>query len=171
MPPMLRVIFDTNIYGKLIEEEQFNVVRSTIKNDKGFIIYGFQPIRKELRDTPKNEKLGKLGKRNLLLTVYDELTRGRYLQDSLEIQHLALRFYNTYRHNGGIRDWKKTNINVDFTIVACATFYKLDLVVSDDSRTLMSKPALKAFKQICVKEGRWQPNFWTYSDLKMKYNF
>jgi len=67
--------------------------------------------------------------------------------------------------------WDKTNINVDFTIVACATFYKLDIVVSDDSKTMLSKPALKAFKHICVKEGFWHPNFWKYSDLRTRYGF
>ena len=168
---MLRIIFDTNIYGKLIEEERSNEIRRMILEDKGFVIYGFQLIRKELRDTPKAEKLGKLNKRNLLLSLYDELTEGRYLQDSIEINKLALKFYNSYRGFGGIKAWEKSNVDADFTIVACASFYKLDVVVSDDSKTLLSKPAMKSYRHICVKEGRWQPNFWKYSDLKMKFNF
>ena len=63
------VIFDTNIYGKLIEEKNVNEISNKIKNDKNFIVYGFQPIRKELRDTPKTSKLGKLSRRNLLLSL------------------------------------------------------------------------------------------------------
>lgn len=168
---MLRVIFDTNIYGLLIKEEEFDVVRQKIVKDKDFIVYGFKPIRKELRDTPKHEKLGKLKKRNLLLSLYDELTKGRYLKDSIQINRLALKFYNAYREFGGIRNWKDTNINVDFTIVACASFYKLDVVVSDDSKTLLSKPAIKSYKHITLKEGLWHPNFWKYSDLKVRYEF
>ena len=82
---MLRVIFDTNIYGKLIEEKKIEEVSNKIKNDKNFIVYGFKPIRKELRDTPKINKLGKLSRRNLLLSLYDDLTKGKYLKDSLEI--------------------------------------------------------------------------------------
>ena len=167
---MLRVIFDTNIYGKLIEEERVNEIREKIREDKEFVIYGFQPVRKELRDTPKTSRLGRLSTRNLLLNVYDELTKGRYLQDSIQIHRLAMKFYNSYRVFGGIKNWQKSNINVDFTIVACASFYRLDLVISDDQKTLLSKPALKAYKHICMKENMWHPNFWKYSDLKEKYN-
>lgn len=151
---MLRVIFDTNIYGKLIVEKRIEEISNKIKNDKDFIVYGFQPIRKELRDTPKSSKLGKLSRRNLLLSLYDDITKGKYLKDALEIHQLALKFYNTYRNFGGIYNWEKTNINVDFTLVACGSFYKLDLVVSDDSKTMFSKPALKAYRHICVKEGK-----------------
>jgi hypothetical protein len=165
------VIFDTNIYGLLIKEEKLDAVRSKIVNDSNFIIYGFGPIRKELRDTPKNEKLGKLSTRNLLLSMYDEMTKGRYLNDSIKINKIALKFYNSYRQFGGFQNWKDTNITVDFTIVACASLYKLDVVVSDDSRTLLSKPAMKAYRHITLKENLWTPNFWKYSDLKVKYNF
>ncbi len=168
---MLRVIFDTNVYGLLALEPKIAIIKEKIVKDPNFIVYGFQPIRKELRETPKHEKLGKLNKRNLLLGLYDELTKGRYLSESIKINELALKFYNSYRTFGGIRSWKETNINVDFTIVACASYYKLDLLISDDSSTLLSKPAMKAYKHITVKEGLWHPNFWKYSDLRMKYNF
>lgn len=168
---MLRVIFDTNIYGKLIEEVNTPDIIAKIKNDENFKVYGFQPIRKELRDTPKTSKLGKLSRRNILLGIYDQLTGERYLQDALQIHRLALKFYNTYRQFGGIYNWDKTNIDVDFTIVACATFYNLDIVISDDQKTLLSKTALKAYKHICVKEGYRLPDFWNYSHLKVRYNF
>ena len=168
---MLRVIFDTNIYGLLALEPKIAIIKEKILKDANFVIYGFRPIRKELRDTPKGERFGKLNKRNLLLGLYDDLTKGRYLSESIKINSLALKFYNSYKTFGGIRNWKETNIDIDFTIVACGSFYKLDLLISDDASTLLSKPAMKAYKHICVKEGLWQPNFWTYSDLRMKYNF
>lgn len=166
---MLRIIFDTNIYGLLIQETRIEEIRKKILNDGNFVIYGFKPVRKELRDTPKGQKLGRLSKRNLLLCLYDELTCGRYLQESIKINGIALKFYNAYRNFGGIKNW--TDINVDFTIVACASHYKLDVVVSDDSKTMLSKSAMKAYKHIALKEGLRNPNFWKYSDLKMKYNF
>jgi hypothetical protein len=168
---MLRVIFDTNIYGKLIEERDFEQITTKIKEDNSFKVYGFQVIRKELRNTPKTSKLGKFSKRNLLLNLYDGITGGRYLKDSLQIHRLAMKFYNAYREFGGIKNWNKSNIDVDFTIVACASFYELNIVVSDDNKTMNSKSALKAYKHICVKEGHWQPNLWEYSDLKMRYKF
>lgn len=168
---MLRVIFDTNIYGKLLEENNFEEIALQIKQDKELKIYGFHPIRKELRDTPKRIRMGKFNKRNMLLGFYDELTGGRYLKDSIQLHSLALKFYTAYRNFGGIVNKDKSNIEVDFTIVACATFYKLDLVISDDQKTLLSKPALKAYKHICIKDGLWQPNFWKYSELRIRYRF
>jgi len=168
---MLRVIFDTNIYGLLIKEGKIEVIGKKIADDTDFIVYGFRPIRKELRDTPKDVKLERLSTRNLLLNLYDQLTKKKYLDELTEIDNLARNFYKVYREFGGIRNWDKTNINVDFTLVACASFYKLDVVVSDDAKTLLSEEAKKAYKDICVREGRWQPNFWKYSDLKTRYNF
>ena len=168
---MLRVIFDTNIYGMLILEDKIQDIRRKILAEPDFVIYGFKRIRQELRDTPKSEKLGNLSKRNLLLSLYDSLTKGRYLRESIKINELALKFYNAYRNFGGIRSWKKTNIDADFTIVACASMYKLDIVVSNDSSTLLSKPAKKAYKHITLKENLWHPNFWKYADIKTKYDF
>lgn len=168
---MLRVIFDTNIYGKIVDESNYEELATKIKNDENFKVYGFQPIRKELRDTPHTSRLGKFSKRNLLLSLYDGITAGRYLEDALQIHRLAMKFYNTYREFGGIRNWSETNIDVDFTIVGCATFYQLDLVVSDDSKTMLSKPALKAFKHICMREALRQPLFWRYADLRLRYKF
>jgi len=166
---MQRVIFDTNIYGKLIEEKNINSIRQNILKDKKFVIYGYTHIRKELRNTPKQLQLGKLKTRNILLNLYDELTKGRYLKDSIKIHEIAMKYYNAYRRFGGIRNWKL--IGVDFTLVACASFYKLDLVVSDDSKTLLSKTAKKAYKHISIKEKRWNPNFWKYSDLRTAFTF
>ena len=105
------------------------------------------------------------------MSVYDGITAGRYLEDALQIQRLALKFYNAYRQFGGIYNWDKSNIDIDFTIVACATFYKLDIVISDDSKTMLSRPALKAFKHISIKEALRQPFFWNYSDLQTRYKF
>lgn len=168
---MLRVIMDTNIYGRLVEEENFREIATKIKNDVEFKVYGFGLIRKELRDTPKTSKLGRFSRRNLLLSLYDGITGGKYLKDSLQIHKLAMKFYNSYRELGGIRNWEKTNIDVDFMIVACGMFYSLDIVVSDDVKTMLSKIALKAYKHISVKEGLRTPTFYQYSDLKARYKF
>jgi hypothetical protein len=140
---MLRVIFDTNIYGLLIMEKKISSISKKILSDSNFKICGFKPIRKELRDTPKKEKLGKLNKRNLMLSLYDEITKGKYLRSSIKLNKLALKFYNNYRKNGGIRNWSKTNIDIDFTIVACACYYGLDVVISDDKKQCLANQLLK----------------------------
>ncbi|MBU2589179.1 MAG: hypothetical protein KKA65_04205 [Nanoarchaeota archaeon] len=168
---MLRVIFDTNIYGLLIEENNIEKINNSLSKDKEFIIYGFKPIRKELRQTSKTLKLGKIKQRNLLLCTYDELTKGKTLKFSREIYSLALNFYKKYREYGGIRNWKTTNIDVDFIIVACACYYKLDIVISNDTKTMLNPKSLKAYRAIALKEALRVPNFWKYNDLKRRYNF
>ena len=49
---MLRVIFDTNIYGELLKEKDVVDIEQAIMEDKEFLVYGYQPIRKEIRDIP-----------------------------------------------------------------------------------------------------------------------
>ncbi|MEK6932888.1 MAG: hypothetical protein AABW56_03790 [Nanoarchaeota archaeon] len=50
---MLRVIFDTNVYGHLITEKDFIEIQRKIKDDKEFVVYGYKPIRDEIRAIPK----------------------------------------------------------------------------------------------------------------------
>ncbi len=168
---MLRVIMDTNVYGLLVGEKEIGRISQSIIKDKDFIVYGVSFIRKELRDTPRTKKLGNLSTRNLLLSLYDNLTNERFLKDSYEVYDLARRFYESYREFGGIKNWDKSSIGIDFMVVACASLYKLDLVISDDSKTLLNKEAIKAYRYVCVREARWQPNFWRYSDLRRRYKF
>ena len=96
MITMLRVIFDTNIYGRLILEKNVEQIKEKIFNDKKFIVYGFRPIRKELRDTPKSHKLGAKNLRSLLLTLYDELTHGRIVKESAIVNNIARKYYHYY---------------------------------------------------------------------------
>ena len=42
---MLRVIFDTNIYGNLLEEKDAKEIEERIIKEKNFIVYGYKPIR------------------------------------------------------------------------------------------------------------------------------
>lgn len=164
---MLRVIFDTNVYGFIILESSKFVEK--IVSDKELVIYNFNPIRKELRDIPKKQRLGAFNKRNYALQVYDTITKGHYLYESIKIDKLALKFYNQYRNEGGIKNWK-SNIKIDFTIVACACINNLDVVCSDDASSMVSKSALKAYRHIAIKESLRMPNFWRYADLKGRYN-
>lgn len=164
---MLRVIFDTNIYGLLAVEQHIDIIEKKIEQDKNFVVYGFQPIRKELRDTPSNLKLGKLNKRNLMLSLYDRITHGRYFQDSITINRLALKYYNAYRHYNGVYNWNI--VKIDFTIVACAVYYNLDIIYSEDNKTLVSRQALKAYHNVNIKENLRGVTFYTYKDLLLKF--
>ena len=164
---MLRVIFDTNIYGLLLKEKDVVEIEREIIEDKEFIVYGYKPIRKEIRDIPKVTKLSKKT-RNLLLSLYDRITGNHFLEHSIKITTLAKKYYDSYRNLGGIYGWD-TTIRVDFMIVACASFCGLDVVYSADSKTLLGKHALKSYKHINLKENLRTPNFLKYQDLLGKF--
>ena len=160
---MLRVIFDTNIYGDLALEGDWKELERIITTNKDFVVYGYAAIRKELRNIPKRTKDSRRA-RLLLLELYDTITCGHFLEHSLKITQLARQYYDTYRRNGGIYSWD-SNIRIDFMIVACASIYGLDVVYSADNKTLMSKPALKAHKHVNIKERYRSPDFLKYEIL------
>lgn len=165
---MLRVIFDTNIYGLLLKEKNADQIIENIKKDKEFLVYGYKPIRKEIQDIPKKTKLSKRTRVHLL-SLYDDITGKHILKHSLKITNLAKKYYNSYRNNGGIYGWD-TNIRIDFMVVACATFLGLDMVYSNDSKTMFGKCAIKSYHHINLKDNFRTPNFLKYKDLMYKFN-
>ena len=50
---MKRVLLDTNIYGKIIERGEVELIESLMEKEKGIFVYGSKVVRKELRNTPK----------------------------------------------------------------------------------------------------------------------
>ena len=164
---MLRVIFDTNIYGLLIKEKDADELEKKIKEDKGFVVYGYQPIRQEIREIPKVTKLSKKA-RIRILSVYDNIIGNHFLKNSINITNLAKKYYDCYRNFGGIYGWD-TSIRIDFMIVACASISKLDIVYSADNKTLLSKHALKSYRHINIKENLKLPTFFTYDELIIKF--
>src|SRR3989344_5535938 len=146
---MKKVLLDTSVYGRIIEKNEIESFRKLIK-DK-IIIYGNRLIRKELRNTPKKikiesdrEKLRNL--RIYLLTLYDELIKSHSFEITKEISDLAGNYYSVYRELGGNKS--KTDILNDFIIVACASFKKMDIVVSEDEKTMFSRNAIRAYKLV-----------------------
>lgn len=163
---MLRVIFDTNIYGHLFQEDDFQALQESITKDEEFVVYGYQPIRNEIRAIPKITKMSKRT-RNALLTLYDQITGNHFLKNSLKITNLAKKYYDYYRKQGGIHSWE-TSIRIDLMIVACASFYGLDIVYSGDNKTLLGKAAIKAYRHTNLKENLRTPNLLRYDDLLLK---
>ena len=164
---MLRVIFDTNIYGLLLKEKDADKLKRKISEDKEFIVYGYRPIRNEIREIPKVTKLSKKT-RVLLLGLYDEITGKHFLEHSIKITNLARKYYDCYRKLGGIYGWD-TSIRIDIMIVACASFHGLDVVYAADNKTLLGKHALKAYKHINLKENLRTPDFLNYENLLRKF--
>jgi len=102
------------------------------------------------------------------LGLYDRITENHFLEQSIKITHLAKKYYDYYRNIGGIYGWG-TSIRIDFMIVACASFYSLDIVYSADNKTMLGKHALKAYHHINIKESLRTPGFLKYDDLLMKF--
>lgn len=164
---MLKVILDTNIYGLLLSEKDVVDIEEKIRNDKEFIVYGYSPIRKEIRDIPRVSKLSRKT-RVLLLSLYDRLTGNNLFRESTKINHLAKKYHDYYKNSDGIYGWD-TSIRIDFMIVACASFHGLDIIYSADNKTMFNKIALKSYKHINIKENLRTPQFLLYEDLLNKF--
>jgi len=164
---MLRVIFDTNVYGKLLEESDGIEIERKIQEDKQFIVYGYDPVRKEIRNVPRRTKLSRTA-RIKLLSMYDRITGKHILKHSLKITYLAKKYYDCYRNLGGIYGWD-TSIRIDFVIVACASLYGMDVICSADKKTMLGKQARKAYQHINVHESLRTPYFLKYAELIEKF--
>ncbi|MBI2232408.1 MAG: hypothetical protein HYU56_00660 [Candidatus Aenigmarchaeota archaeon] len=162
----LRIILDTSIYGKIIEDRiEDNLVEKANIHKHDMTIYGIRIIRKEIRDAPKHSK-DRYDLRLALIRLYDALTKGRELEIKPLAQTLAVLYYKNYRKNGGSVSWK--SIMNDMIIVAEATISKLDIVVSDDNRTMLSNAAKKAYYSVNKEHNLITPNFIGYSEFKRK---
>ena len=164
---MLRVIFDTNIYGLLATEPGCEGITKRIQSDEGFIVYGYAPIRREIRDIPKKTKMSRKV-RVQLLGIYDRITGHHVLNHSTEIAQLAKKYYDHYRYLGGTYGCD-TNIRIDFMIVACASFHGMDLVYSSDKKTMLGEQARKAYHHINIQENLRTPYFLKFAALLEKF--
>jgi len=54
-------------------------------------------------------------------------------------------------------------------IVACASFNGLDIIYSEDNKTMYNKKSLKAYAHINLKGNLRTPSFLRYRDLLEKF--
>lgn len=161
---MRRVLLDTNIYGEMAIDRSGEKLRNKIIGDRKFVFYGLDIIRKELRDTSKTKKFENRNLRVILLSLYDQITKEHTLQMNPEVMELAENFYRAYREFGGLKS--KPEINRDFLIVSCATLHGLDIVVSDDEKTMLTENAVKAYKLIADVKKKRLPNLTLYDQFR-----
>ncbi len=165
---MKRALLDTNIYGLIVEKKEENEFR-TLVNRAQVIIYGCSIIRKELRDTPKNKRrLTEKGISSLrigLLNLYDAITTKHELLIDKKTQELANKYLKKFSEITG--QTALDHLKIDFLLVACATLNNLDLVVSEDHKTLLSTDATRAYHFVNGSEGLHIPPLFTYEDLKL----
>ncbi|MBI4145886.1 hypothetical protein HY489_00955 [Candidatus Woesearchaeota archaeon] len=162
---MRRLLLDTNIYGVIVEREEEGEFKALVTR---VVVYGCTIVRKELRDTPeKISIITQQGRKNLrinLLELYDAITKEREILVNEEVEKLAAE----YSHNFSKLTGKKAidHLKNDFLLVACATLNKLDLVVSDDHKTLMSNQALRTYQFINAERGLSLPPIIKYEHVK-----
>ena len=114
---MKRVILDTNIYGKIIENEDTDFILNNIAKS-GIIVYSCDAITKELRRVSKEKITISKGKkrklRSLILGLYHSIVK-KDLHLTEEILNIANLYHVIYRKLGGIIP--KDSIITDFIIV------------------------------------------------------
>ncbi|MBI2667363.1 PIN domain-containing protein [Candidatus Woesearchaeota archaeon] len=163
---MKRIIFDTSIYGKLLEDD---FVRRKLENklrNSDYIIYGNSIIRKELRNTPKHIILGNKKIRILLLTLYDSFVKkeNHNLKINPLVERLSSDYFEEYKKLRG--SFSKKELENDFIIVATAVIYSLDIIISNDERTMLSLVCLNVYKNVNKRYGLNEPIFKSYNSFK-----
>ena len=159
-------MLDTSVYGKLVEED---IVRGKFEsrfNSGEYVVYGSYVIRKELRSTPKSLILNKKKLRLLLLTLYDSFVKkeNHDLKINPLIEKLSKDYFSQYRRFRG--NLSEKDIKNDFIIIAVATIYQLDVIVSNDEKTMLSPKCIAVYKAVNRKYGLKDPVFKLYSTFK-----
>lgn len=162
---MKRVLLDTNVYGQLILDK---VVAKGLLDliPVPLLIYGSEVVRAELRDVSKKEKVEDKSKRMLLLNLYDTLTQeeGRTYKTTPFIEILALQYFDEYSRLEGKKGYEE--LRKDFVIIATASIHGLDVVVSSDTKTMLSDEAKEAYVNVNDKNQLRTPQLLGYEELK-----
>jgi len=163
---MFRIMFDTSVYGKLVEDDLIREKFERKFNSNEYVVYGISVIRKELRKTPKDIVLGNKKLRILLLTLYDSLVKKKNhdLKINPLIEKLSSDYFKEYKKLRG--NLSKKEMKNDLIIIATATIYHLDIIVSNDEKTMLSPICLKVYKTVNKRYGLKDPIFKLYKSFK-----
>ena len=164
---MKRIMIDTNVYEFLLKYIERSVLEDVLFQ-KRLIFYGSDIIRKELREIPKSRKEtigGQLKSlRNILLSLYDFVVEKHHYKTTKQMEELADKYFIVYRTFGGIAE--KKEINNDFKIVACASLNNLDILASEDIKTMLSDKALMSYASVNNLLGFKTPKFIKFKEFR-----
>ncbi len=127
---------------------------------KKIVVYGCRVVRKELRDIPRSAKLKGKSLRNILLGIYDELTHDHDYQADSIAENIAEEYWKEYE--GGIG---KRKLIDDFKIVAISSMHNLDIIVSEDDKSMKSGHAIRAYLKVNNLNGFRTPAFYSLKKL------
>ncbi len=161
------ILPDTNFYELMLKYIEIEKIRK-VKGNGRIVFYGADIIRKELRATPKTKvevvrnELLKL--RNTLLLIYDMLVGEHQYKTDSKINQLAGNYYIAYKVLKGKAT--KEEIITDFRIVACASIHGIDILVSNDNKTMLSAESKKAYSSVNEINKLRTPNFIGFEEFK-----
>lgn len=158
---MKRLLLDTNIYGEMVFDTDYLKIKNVFR--KKVVIHGFKVVRNELRDVPKKVKFEEKNLRIRLLHIYDEFVSKCY-EVTPQMEKLSKDYYDGYHQFGGIRSY--LDLKNDFLVVACASIHQIDVVVSEDNKSMLSENALKSFQLINSTQNLRTPEFIGYLEFK-----
>jgi len=158
---MKRLLLDTNIYGLIIVDPKRGEIHTIIHSNKELYLYGFEVVRKELRSTKRVAV--NMNLRMDLLRLYDDLVTKSYELNS-GMETLAEQYYELYKNLGGT--FPKSEMMNDFLIIACASLKNLDIVVSNDTKTMFHELAIKAYTSVNKINRLKLPDFIGYEKFK-----
>ncbi len=163
-----RILFDTSVYGMLAKDDVVFTLLMEKKKNVEVVFYGCTLIRNELKDTPKQIRELNRSLRLHLLYLYDSLItkENHNLNVNDLVKLLAGKYMKEYKICGGSVGYDY--MMNDFFIVALATIYQMDIVVSNDTRTMLSYSATEAYKRINKEQGMRNPMYLDYSLFKRK---
>ena len=98
-----------------------------------------------------------------MLSLYDTLARKTYTIDR-NTQNLAEKYFVAYRSLGG--SIGKEKIMNDFLIVASTALKNMDIVVSEDNKTMLNDFSIKSYNIVNKLEKRRMPGFIGFDDFK-----
>ena len=162
-------ILDSNIYGLIIAAKELHQIHLILQNSTPIRIYGFDVIRKELKEAPR-QKIAGINIQAALLRVYSSFITKEY-QLTKQIEDLSESYYTSYKALGG--GYTKQKLWADFLIVSCASLKGVNIVVSEDNATMLNEIALNAYQAVNEKKRLAQPVFISYELFKknLRTNF
>lgn len=146
-------MLDTNIYDALVLGKG-TVFAKAVRHSDRVVVYGNKVIRGELRRMPRGIKWNGRNARNWLLNTYDFVVGRHNLETGEVVNFLALKYWDEYN---GAQSFGK--IISDFIIVACASIHSLDIVCSEDNRTMRTKGCLRIYRKVNRRDGLRIPRF------------
>ncbi|MEK6948855.1 MAG: hypothetical protein AABX34_01445 [Nanoarchaeota archaeon] len=172
-------IFDTNVYGEILVEQNREEIVHKLKTAKSFFIYGVDVIEKEIDNSPKDIKYKGQFFRTALLSLFevivDEIIKVTPITEYLANQYFKKfkeleasgKFYKLIKDKR--KKYSETDLKIDFEIIAVASLKEVDIVVSADKRTMLSNLAAETYNIINKINGLRTPKLVDYFEFRRRH--